>query len=108
GHSCRSLLLLSPTSNTNHVVAEVHVNGRWVVVDPSFRVILKDASGNLLTREQLADPTTFLAATRGLAHYDPQYAYTRTEHIHLTTLPIAGVLLQRVLDSWFPQLGRID
>lgn len=102
GIEARRLLLLSPTGNTNHVVAEVHINGRWVVVDPSFRVILKDASGNLLTREQLAEPNSFLAATRGLAHYDPQYAYTRTEHIHLTTLPFAGILLQRVLDSWFP------
>ena len=102
GIEARRLLLLSATGNTNHVVAEVHIDGRWVVVDPSFRTILKDASGNLLTKEQLADPNTFLTATRGIAHYDPRYAYTRTEHIHLTSIPVAGIFLQRALDSWLP------
>jgi hypothetical protein len=102
GLEARRRLLLSPNGTTNHVVAEVHINGRWVVVDPSFRVVLKDAFGHMLTKEQLAEPDTFRAATGGIANYDPLYAYTRTEHIHLTSIPFAGAALQRILDSWFP------
>ncbi len=102
GLEARRLLLLSPTGNTNHVVAEVRINGRWIVADPSFRVLPRDASGHLLTKDQMAEPDTFRAATSSIAHYDPSYAYDRTEHIHLATIPVVGSVLQRVLDSWFP------
>src|SRR5215470_16238490 len=37
--------------------AEVLVNGRWIIVDPGFRVILRTPDGNTLTREQLMSPT---------------------------------------------------
>jgi len=102
GLEARRLLLLSPTGNTNHVVAEVFIAGRWIVADPSFRVMPRDAAGHLLTREQMAEPDTFSVATRDIAHYDPLYAYTRTEHIHLTSIPVVGAALQRVLDAWLP------
>jgi len=46
----RRLLLLSPEHTTKHVVAEVLINGRWIVVDPTYRVIMKDAQGHYLTR----------------------------------------------------------
>jgi len=99
----RRLLLLSPEGNTNHVVAEVHIGGRWVVVDPSFRTVLRDRLGNLLTREQLAQPETFELATGAIPHYDPQYAYIHTAHVHLAKLPLIGKSLQRTLDSRFPR-----
>jgi transglutaminase-like putative cysteine protease len=35
----RRLLLLDSRRMAKHVVAEVLVDGRWIVVDPSFRVI---------------------------------------------------------------------
>ena len=97
----RRLLLLSPTGNTNHVVAEVHIDGRWIVVDPSFRVIPRDVLGHLLTKEQLAEPNTFRLATHAITHYDPRYAYRRTEHIHLTGIPVFGAVLRRVLNFLF-------
>jgi hypothetical protein len=102
GLEARRLLLLSPTGNTNHVVAEVHIDGRWIVVDPSFRVIPRDALGHSLTKEELAEPNTFGQATRVIARYDPRYAYTRTEHIHLTGIPVFGAALRRALNFLFP------
>jgi len=99
----RRLLLLGAGGNTNHVVAEVRLDGRWIVVDPSFRTILKDRLGNLLTREQLAQPETFEWATSAIPHYDPRYAYVHTAHIHLARLPLVGKILDRTLDSLFPQ-----
>ena len=65
----RRLLLLNDSGNTNHVVAEVHIDGRWIVVDPSFRTILKDRLGNLLTREELAEPGVFELATSAIPHF---------------------------------------
>ena len=102
GLEARRLLLLSPTGNTNHVVAEVHIDGRWIVVDPSFRVMPRDAFGHLLTKEELAEPNTFRLATRDIVHYDPGYVYTHTGRIHLISIPIIGAVLQRMLNSRFP------
>lgn len=99
----RRLLLLGPDGNTSHVVAEVLIDGRWIVVDPSFRTILKDGLGNLLSREQLAQPETFELATSAIPHYDPRYAYVHTAHIHLVRLPLAGKGLQRALNFLLPQ-----
>ena len=39
----RRLLLLTPDRNTKHVVAEVLNGERWIIVDPTYRVILKDS-----------------------------------------------------------------
>src|SRR6202051_3533268 len=57
GIEARRLLLLDEQNrSTNHVVAEVHLNGRWVIVDPSYRAILRDNEGRLLTRQELIHP----------------------------------------------------
>ena len=55
----RRRLLMGRNWSTKHVVAEVHLDGRWVVVDPTFRVVFRGADGQPLTREQLLDPDTF-------------------------------------------------
>lgn len=98
----RRLLLLSPDRDTNHVVAEVRLDGRWVVVDPAFRVILRDASGQPLTRMELADPRILEDATRSLSGYDPRYNYGTTAHLRLAHIPYIGRLLRRALDSLVP------
>jgi transglutaminase-like putative cysteine protease len=53
----RLLLLDSEGLNTNHVVAEVWLGERWIVVDPSFHTLFRDDAGRFLTREQLSMPT---------------------------------------------------
>ena len=63
GLTARRLLLLSPQHFANHVVAEVLVDGRWIIVDPTFRLILRDAQGHTLTRQELRDPEVFDQAT---------------------------------------------
>src|SRR5580704_19007161 len=68
GIQARRLLLLDARGlNANHVVAEVYLDGRWVVVDPSFHAILKDSAGHLLTKEELARPAVLQDATQNLA-----------------------------------------
>ena len=103
GIEARRLLLLDPQGmNTNHVVAEVHLDGRWIVVDPSFRMILKDSAGHFLTRQELARPNVFQDATRGLANYDPSYNYEQTAFIHFARLPLVGHFLHARLNSLPP------
>jgi hypothetical protein len=100
GIDARRLLLLDAQGlNTNHVVAEVLVDGNWVIVDPSFHVILKDSSGRLLTRQELARPEVLRDATRNIANYDPAYNYEHTAYIHLGRLPLLGSFLQHELNS---------
>ncbi len=102
GLETRRLLLLTPEHTTKHVVAEVYLNGRWVIVDPAYRVVMKDARGNLLTRKDLQNPETLREATRSLADYRPEYTYERCAHLSLTGLPFHGASVQKLLDRLIP------
>ena len=75
GLNTRRLLLLTPERKTKHVVAEVPIDGRWVIVDPSFHVMLRDAEGKLLTRKELQNPAIFAQATGVMPNYPKEYDY---------------------------------
>lgn len=105
GLQTRRLLLLSPRHTAMHVVAEVYLNERWVIVDPSYRVIMKDARGNFLTRQDLRNPEVFREATSQVPNYLPEYNYQRFTHIRLCSLPLMRQLharryLNRFLPGW--------
>jgi len=103
GHmGVRRLLLLDSRMMTKHVVAEVFVDGRWIVVDPAYRLVLRDARGNTLTREQLTDPATFTEATRNIHAYDPAYTFDRTVHVRIGRIHVLGIPFRRILDRFFP------
>lgn len=102
GLQTRRLLLLSTDHNTKHVVAEVNLDGHWVIVDATYRVLMKGANGNLLTRQDLRDPKVFQEATSVLPHYPPEYTYDSYAHVHLSALPLHGAGLRVVLDRVFP------
>jgi hypothetical protein len=102
GMQARRLLLLDSRQMTKHVVSEVLVDGRWIIVDPSFRVILRGEDGKTLTREELADPKIFKAATANIHGYDSSYTYDRTVHIRLARIRVFGLLLRRMLDRLAP------
>jgi hypothetical protein len=84
------------------VVAEVLLDNRWIIVDPTFHLILRDSSGHLLTREELARPDVYLDATRNIERYDLQYNYEHTAFIHLARIPLIGSFLQSKLNSVLP------
>jgi len=103
GHmQARRLLLVDSRQMTKHVVAEVLVDGRWIIADPSFRVVMRGADGRALTREELADPATFAAATRNISGYDPRYTFDHVVHIRLARVHVFGLLLRRILDRLVP------
>ena len=103
GHmEVRRLLLVDSRQMTKHVVAEVLVDGRWIVVDPTFRVVMRGPDGRALTREELTDPATLAFATRDLHGYDPSYTFDHVVHIRLAKLHILGSLLRRILDHVIP------
>jgi hypothetical protein len=87
---------------TYHVVAEVFIDGRWVIVDPTFHAILTDSNGRLLTRQDLARPSVLREATRNLAGYKPAYNFEHTAFIHFSRLPLLGHFLQTRLGSVLP------
>jgi hypothetical protein len=104
GLDARRLLLLTPEHTTKHVVAEVLVNGRWIIVDPTYRIMLRDAQGRTLTRRDLQNPTIFAQATGGIPGYLPAYNYQSFAHVRLARLPLDGLglryFLRRVYPSW--------
>ena len=102
GLSSRRLLLLGPNLAARHVVAEVLIDGRWIVVDPSFRAMLRGPDGTLLTRQDLAVPALFAAATRSLPDYDSDYTYERTVHVRVARMKWIGRSLRYALDRLVP------
>jgi hypothetical protein len=96
----RRLLLMDRGYWTKHVVAEVRIQGRWIVVDPMFRMMFRGTDGHLLTREELADPAVFSEAKpRG---YDSIYDFQTTDHIRIAKIPVVGSWLQKKLMHQFP------
>jgi hypothetical protein len=102
GMVSRRLLLLDSRWMAKHVVAEVLVDGRWIVVDPAFHVIWRGADGNPLTRAELADPVVFSAVTRSVPSYGPEYTFDRTSHVRLSRLYGIGTALRHFLDRRLP------
>lgn len=102
GLEIRRLLLLTPQRRTKHVVADVLLDGRWVIVDASYRRLMKDAAGNLLTRRDLQDPKHFREATEVFPNYPPEYNSEHFAHVRLAALPLHGAVVRRVLDFFLP------
>jgi hypothetical protein len=98
----RRLLLLDPHNMTKHVVAEVLVDGRWIIVDPAYRSVFRDAAGRPLTREELLSPATFNAAIKKIPNYLPEYSFENTVHVRLAGLPLMGRPLRRFFNRVFP------
>ena len=102
GLESRRLLLLTADRKAKHVVAEVLVNGRWIVVDPSFRIVMRDATGRALTRKELQNRTAFVEATSVVPNYPAEYTYERYAHVRLARLPLDGFHLRKLLESILP------
>jgi hypothetical protein len=100
----RRLLLVDEHHAAKHVVAEVETGGRWIIVDPAFRLMLRDSAGNTVTREDMTNPATFADVTGKIPRYDPNYSYERTEHVRLPRIPLVGTamlgFLQRFAPAW--------
>ena len=102
GLSVRRLLLLTPQHEAKHVVAEILIDGRWVIADPAYRVLLRDAKGRLLTRQDLRDPAVFAEATSVVPNYPKEYTYESFAHVRLGRLPMQGLHLRWILAKVFP------
>jgi hypothetical protein len=95
----RRLLLLTPERRTKHVVAEVLLNEKWVIVDPTYRIVMRDKQGRLLTRSDLQNPAIFAEATSVVPNYPSIYDYQTFAHVRLARLPLQGMGLRHLLDK---------
>lgn len=102
GLKTRRLLLLGPDRLTKHVVAEVQVDEKWIIVDPAYRLLMQDAQGRFVTRNELQDPLVFAQATRGVPNYPAEYTYERVAHVRIGRLRLIGSGLGRVLNAVYP------
>ena len=98
----RRLLLLNADNTTKHVVAEVLIGDRWIIVDPTYRVIMRDAAGNYLTRKDLQDPAVFEQAVSVIPNYPREYGYDHFAHVRLARLPYIGSGLRKLFVAVFP------
>lgn len=98
----RRLLLLATDGSTKHVVAETLIDGRWIVVDPTYHVIMRDKSGRMLTRADLQRQDLFAQATSSIPNYPQEYTYDHVAHVRMARVPIAGRYLGRLFDAIYP------
>jgi hypothetical protein len=98
----RRLLLLDQNQNTKHVVAEVMVNGRWIIVDPAYRVVFRDVNGRTVTREDLLNPAIFFAVIEKIPHFPASYTFDNTVHIRVARLHLLGMPLRVILNRLTP------
>lgn len=98
----RRLLLLSPNRSAKHVVAEVLIGERWIIVDPTYRVIMKDGHGHNLTRSDLRNPAVFSEAISLIPNYPREYNYDQFAHVRLARLPLEGLHLRQFLGKVYP------
>ena len=95
----RRLLLLTPERTTKHVVAEVLLDEKWVIVDPTYRIVMRDKQGRMLTRRDLQDPVLFAEATSVVPEYPQVYNYATFAHVRIAKLPLQGLHARRILDK---------
>ena len=102
GLQARRLLLLNENQISKHVVAEVLIDDRWVIVDPSYHAVFRLPNGRMLTREELESPIIFRAVTQAIPNYPLSYTYERTVHIRIARIPLLGHLLRSALNFIWP------
>jgi hypothetical protein len=96
------LLLLDPQRRAKHVVTEVLIDNRWIIADPAYRTVLRDAHGRSLTRQELRSPEVFSEAIRTITGYPPEYDYGSVAHVRLARIPFIGTGLRKALDWIYP------
>jgi Transglutaminase-like superfamily len=102
GLRSRRLLLLDERRESKHVVAEVLVENRWVIVDPSYHTVFRKPDGQLVTQSELRDPKTFREVTQVIPNYPQEYTYEATAHVRLSRIPIIGSHLRGFLNAVWP------
>jgi hypothetical protein len=102
GLRARRLLLLNEDQRSKHVVVEILVDSRWIVVDPAFHAVLRLSDGRPATREDLRNPEIFRTAAQTIPHYPTIYSYERTAHVRLARIPLVGSFLRRTLNFIWP------
>ena len=102
GLHARRLLLLDQDGLSKHVVVEVLIGDRWVVVDPSYHFILRLPDGHFPARAELKDPAIFRAATQSIPNYPAIYTYEKTVHVRLARIPWIGRHLRGIFNFIWP------
>jgi hypothetical protein len=102
GLHARRLLLLNEKRRSKHVVVEILIDDRWVIVDPSYHKIFRLPDGRTVTRTELQNSVIFQSVTQSIPDYPQSYTYERTAHIRLSRIPLIGRYLRRTLDSVWP------
>jgi len=103
GLRSRRLLLLDSNERSKHVVVEVLINGRWIIVDPSYHFIPRLPDGQFATRAQLMDPAVLWVATQSIPNYPAIYSYESTVHVRLTRIPWIGKHLRGIFNLIWPR-----
>jgi hypothetical protein len=97
GLQARELRLCDAHHLARHVVCEILVGNRWVVLDPTVDLDFRRRDGQLATADELRDPVLLAINARRAEYYDRQlWQFTHAERLHFEKVPLVGGLLRRL------------
>jgi hypothetical protein len=102
GLQARRLLLLDENRTSKHVVVEVLIDGRWVIVDHSYRTLFRLPNGSFVTRGELQDPAVFKTTTQNIPNYPQSYTYERTVPVRMGRIPLIGRYMRIAINFIWP------
>lgn len=98
GLAARELRLCDARHIARHVVCEVRLAGRWVVLDPTADVAFRRQDGRLATVAELRD-RRLLAVNMARAappYHRDSFRFDHAERLHFEKLPLVGGLARRL------------
>jgi transglutaminase superfamily protein len=97
GLQARELRLCDARHEARHVVCEVLIGSRWLVLDPTVDLDFRRRDGQLATAAELRDPALLAVNARRADYYDLQrWQFTHAERLHFEKVPLVGGLLRRL------------
>lgn len=92
-----------------HILLETRLDGRWVVVDPSYNLLFSNADGTYASFEQLHRDFDVYAAQLP-RDYNPAYRYDDARRTNWDKIPVLMPLLRQLLvltkgETWTAELS---
>jgi hypothetical protein len=95
GLEARELRLCDASHAARHVVAEIRIDGRWSVFDPTAGLDFRRDDGQLATVADMKDPGLLAANARRVPAYDTRrWQFTYPERLHFEKVPLIGGALR--------------
>lgn len=98
GYPIRILQMHCGPDPACHILLEVQLDGRWVVVDPSYNLLFQNTDGSIASYDQLHHNFSAYAAQTP-RDYNPAYRFEDARRTNWDKIPVLMPLLRGLLNA---------